>query len=198
MGIFVQRWRCLWAHFQRCHEGWSAQWTPDPRRPRLGRWSSRGCLMHAVGLLVLVGVWGHSGVAKGMFGVNRSERKCVSADAGFFHWTMRRKCTFEWFLDSGFQILSARGLSNKTHNETIVKGAAVPRGVEEKWDPLRFYPTGYTRDVTMTCHVFKSHLSTGWCHKLSPLMKARVRVWPPARAAVKTIHLESTHEKNEL
>lgn len=169
--------------------------TSDPRWPRLRRWGSRGCLMPPVGLVVLVGVWGLRGFAQGMLEVNRSERKRGSADAGLFHWTMSRKYTFEWFLDSGFQILSARGLSNKTLSESIVKWAAFPRGWRRDGIQGGFILQDTHTDATVTCHVFKSHLSIGCCHKLRPLAKAGVPVWPPARAAMQTIHLECAHEK---
>lgn len=54
--------------------------TPDRRWGR-----SCGYSMPPVGLVVLVDVSGHRGVAKGVLEVNRSEGKRGSAAAGLFH-----------------------------------------------------------------------------------------------------------------
>lgn len=144
----------------------------------------------------LEGVWRHSGTTKGMFELNRSEGKCGTTDAVFFHWTMGRKCSFEWFLDSDFQILSVWGL----HNPTILKWVAFPWGGkgEKKCDPLRFI--SYRRHVKIQPYL--SQFQKSFVYRLMPqtesskwvLWKEWASLWPPAIVTMKTIDPESTNE----
>lgn len=149
---------------ERCN----AKWTSILRWSILRSWSRCSYLIYPVAILMIVGVWRHSGTTKTVFELNRSEGKCGTSDAVFLHWTMRTKSSFEWFLDSDFQIIYQCGdFSNKVHNWAILNRLNEWSG-GEMWSVEVCILQDTHEYVPITCHVFRIHLSVGWCHQLSP------------------------------
>ena len=146
---------------------WNAEWVSVLRWSMLSRRSRSSDLIHPVALLMIVGVWRHSGTTKSVFQLNRSGGKCGTTDAVFFHWTVRRKEValngfWIWF----FKRYEYGDCRNKLCSLAILKGVAFPWERKGKRNVICWglYPTGYT----WRCNCNLSHFQNSFVSRLTP------------------------------